>query len=185
MAFRPTPAEVNMTLPGDDLITIPILSATHAVTIAAPSADIWPWLVQMGADRAGWYSYDRLDNGGVSSARQLRSELQSLARGDVMPALPGARDAFIVADFEPQRFLILDVPMPDGSHRATWVFVLQKRSAAQTRLLVRARLNYFLLPLPSGRQMSLPVWLTRLLAGPIHDFMQSKQLRELKRRVEG
>ena len=58
--------------------------------IAAPPERVWPWRVQMGAGRAGWYSYDRIDNGGRPSADRIVPELQRLAVGDVMPAVPGA-----------------------------------------------------------------------------------------------
>jgi hypothetical protein len=61
---RATRTEARQPLPGDDLIPKPVGSLTHAVTITRPPHDVWPWLAQMGAgSRAGWYSYDFLDNG--------------------------------------------------------------------------------------------------------------------------
>jgi hypothetical protein len=68
-SVRATAAERVRPLPGDDLIRDRIGSLTHAVSIARPPRDVWPWLAQMGAGRAGWYSYDRLDNGGRQSER--------------------------------------------------------------------------------------------------------------------
>jgi hypothetical protein len=68
----------------------------HAVTIAASPESVWPWLVQMGSGRAGWYSYDWIDNDGHPSATEIIPEFQRIAPGDVLPSLPGATDSFIV-----------------------------------------------------------------------------------------
>jgi hypothetical protein len=69
-------------LPGDELIPITIGQLTHAITIHRPAADVWPWLAQMGAgSRAGWYSYDRLDNGGHPSATRVLPYLQQIHVG--------------------------------------------------------------------------------------------------------
>ena len=61
---------MSRTLPGDELVPFPRKIVTHSITINAPTEDVWPWLVQLGAGRAGWYSYDRIDNGGKPSARR-------------------------------------------------------------------------------------------------------------------
>ncbi|HET9017587.1 MAG TPA: hypothetical protein VFN57_18445, partial [Thermomicrobiaceae bacterium] len=66
---RATDDERRRPLPGDALVPDPMGVITHAITINAPSEDVWPWLVQLGAGRAGWYAWDRIDNGGVASAR--------------------------------------------------------------------------------------------------------------------
>ena len=69
----PTPLERRRPLPGDALVPEPVFASTHAITIAAPPAQVWPWIAQMGAGRAGWYSWDAIDNGGTpSSTRNLR-----------------------------------------------------------------------------------------------------------------
>ena len=74
--------EVRRPFPGADVIPGGRRSATMAVTIDAPPARVWPWLVQMGCDRAGWYAWDRLDNGGVPSAERIHPEWQDLSLGD-------------------------------------------------------------------------------------------------------
>lgn len=96
---RATPEEVSRPLPGDEVIPRPTGSATHAITIDAPPDQVWPWLVQMGCGRAGWYSYDFVDNRGRHSATTINPAWQHLAIGDVMPAVPGTRDAFVVMAF--------------------------------------------------------------------------------------
>src|SRR6266699_6233737 len=99
--------EVQRPYPGVDLVPGGKRSGTMATTIGAPPSRVWPWLVQMGCNRAGWYSYDLLDNGGRHSATTIIPALQHLAIGDVMPAVPGARDAFVVVDFTPYKMLLL------------------------------------------------------------------------------
>jgi hypothetical protein len=83
-----TAQEQAEALPGDDLLSARS-GATHAITIAAPPTAVWPWLVQMGYGRAGWYSHDRLDHGGRPSAEEVRPELQAIAVGDIIPTSAG------------------------------------------------------------------------------------------------
>src|SRR6266511_3875457 len=93
-ALHTTPAgwataeEVGRPYPGADLIPGGEHSATMAVTIEAPPASAWPWLVQIGADRAGWYSWDRLDNWGLPSAERVHPEWQEIAVGEHLAAKP-------------------------------------------------------------------------------------------------
>ncbi len=92
LQVRATAAERDKTLAGDDLIPNPIGAVNHAVTIHRPPRDVWPWLVQMGSGRAGWYSYDSIDNGRHHSAERILPEYQSISVGSVFPALPGVAD---------------------------------------------------------------------------------------------
>src|SRR2546428_8278858 len=84
-----TEEEVRRTLPGDEVVIDPTFDATRAITVEAPPEDIWPWIVQMGFGRAGWYSYDLLDNFGRRSAKQIIPSLQDVQAGDVVPMGPG------------------------------------------------------------------------------------------------
>jgi len=129
--------EPTRRLPGDELIAYPVGSLTNAVTIHAAPREVWPWLAQMGAGRGGWYSYDRLDNGGEHSAIRIIPQFQHLTRDMIFPALPGAIDGFTVASFEPEQFLVLGWKAPDGSWLVTWTFVLQILRDGATRLIVR------------------------------------------------
>jgi len=77
-SVRANNAERTPKLPGDDLVPNLLGSSTHAITIRSSRQDLWPWLAQMGAGRAGWYSYDFIDNGGHRSAERILPELQSI-----------------------------------------------------------------------------------------------------------
>jgi hypothetical protein len=186
-----TRAERAAALPGDALIPQPRVCVTHAVTIRRTPAEVWPWIAQMGADRAGWYSYDRLDNGGIASATTIRPELQELAVGDVMPALPGATAAFLVRAVRPPSELVLWVPgepttaSTDAPVRASWAFVLRPAGESHTRLLVRARLHRLLVALPRIGAVQIPGPLVAAIARPIHFVMQRKQLLGIAARAEG
>jgi hypothetical protein len=70
-----TDDELRRAMPGDELVTRPSFNATRAVTVQAQPSVIWPWIVQIGFGRAGWYSYDLLDNLGRPSARRIIAEL--------------------------------------------------------------------------------------------------------------
>jgi hypothetical protein len=140
VSVRATREEKTRALPGDDRIPQAIDTLTHGVTIRRVPRDVWPWLVQMGAgSRAGWYSYDRLDNGRQPSAMRIVPELQHPAIGSIFPALPGVTDGFTLLAIEPERMLMLGWLAPDGTAEVTWTFVLDEVSPSVTRLLVRAR----------------------------------------------
>jgi hypothetical protein len=128
-------------LPGDDLIPEPIATLTHAITIRRPARDVWPWLTQMGAgNRAGWYSYDIIDNGHRRSATRIVEALQHIAVGTLFPAVPGATDGFHVLQLESGRSLVLGWrPAPAALPVMTWAFALEEMHEGATRLVVRAR----------------------------------------------
>jgi hypothetical protein len=92
----PESEQNNRVLPGDEVIPDAAGQFTHSVVIAAPPARIWPWLVQMGCRRAGFYSLDALDNAGVRSAHDIHLDLQQLRIGDRIPATPDGDDHFEV-----------------------------------------------------------------------------------------
>jgi hypothetical protein len=98
--------------PGADLIPGAKRGATMAVTIDAPPAAVWSWLAQMGCDRAGWYGWDRLDNGGRPSAERLHPEWQQVAVGDRWPPSPSGRSWFEIAALDPERLLVFACVAP-------------------------------------------------------------------------
>jgi hypothetical protein len=77
-----TDQEVRAPMPGDDLLAKASFNATRAITIQAPPGAVWPWIVQIGYDRAGWYSYDLFDHGARPSARRILPQLQHPKVGD-------------------------------------------------------------------------------------------------------
>lgn len=130
-----TPEEWTMALPGDHAPRTPQFEILHGVTIAAPPSEVWPWLVQIGQDRAGFYSYDwleRLFATGIHNAATIRPEWQSRAVGEMVYATPpgylggifGNRPGWTITTLEPERALVLKnwgafvlLPMPDGGTR--------------------------------------------------------------------
>jgi hypothetical protein len=177
-SVRASRAEKGMPLPGDAFIPEPAGPLTHAITIHCSRQLVWPWLVQMGADRAGWYSYDFLDNGGRHSVEKIVPELQAISVGTLLPALPGVKDGFFIARYEPYRFMVLVWPGPRRSCLTTWTFVLHDLPSGWTRLIVRAN---------AGRRyrfFGLPALISKPLARQIHFIMQRKQLLEIARRAE-
>jgi len=178
-SVQATPDERRRSLPGDEFISRPIASFTHAINIRSRPHEVWPWLAQMGAGtRAGWYSYDFLDNGRKPSADRIIPQLQNIREGMVFPALPGVTEGFVIVTFEQDRFLVLGLKSPDGSLMTTWAFALEQAGPSHTRLLVRARAN------EGSRFHRLPWWLAKHIVRVIHAIMQRKQLLRISRRAE-
>ncbi|CAN5598139.1 hypothetical protein BH23CHL8_BH23CHL8_26790 [soil metagenome] len=97
-------------LPGDDLVRDPGITDTRTLTVEAPPSAVWPWLVQMGFGRGGWYSYDRMDMKG-SSANRILPEYQHLAVGDTVPTYPGGGFEARIVDREKALVLYLDTDL--------------------------------------------------------------------------
>jgi hypothetical protein len=184
-----TDDEVRRPYPGADLIPGGKRSATMAVTIAASPSRVWPWLVQMGADRAGWYSWDRLDNFGRRSAERVHPEWQQISVGDRLTAKPDGSEWWEVAVLESERFLALRMsldlrgrPFDPGGPRprlytdSLWGFRLVEVPDRGTRVVV------------SGYWSLRPRWLQPLasfiLLEPSHWIMQTRQFANLKARAE-
>jgi hypothetical protein len=165
-------------LSGDELIPNPVGSVTHAVTIRRSAHDVWPWLAQMGSGRAGWYAYDFIDNGGRPSAERILPEFQKVGVGTVFPALPGAKDVFVVVRCELDHSLVLSWRSPNGTNLTTWAFVLEQPEPNRTRLIVRGRAA------PGHSPYGLPLWLAKLTAPLAHAIMERKQLLGVQRRAE-
>ena len=134
LSWGATADEVTRAMVGDGLVKNPTFNATRAVTVNAPAERIWPWIVQMGYKRAGFYSWDILDNDGIPSAERIIPEYQNLKVGDLVP-LSEETDAAVV-DMEPNRRLLL-VFQSGGT--VTWAWGLYKIDAERTRLVTRLR----------------------------------------------
>jgi hypothetical protein len=174
-----TNAEVTMTLTGDSILPTVNLSATRGVAIHAPTADVWPWIAQLGQGRGGFYSYDKLENlvgCDIHSADRIVADWQPVEVGDHVYLHPGV--GLAVAEVVPGRALVLRGGVPMGSRKqpydSTWAFVLCPRSDAMTRLLVRERYRY---TRPWAALLVEPVELISFL-------MSQKMLRGIKTRAE-
>lgn len=173
----------RLILPGDELLPAARAEVTHHVDIEAPPEKVWPWLVQMGRRRGGWYSWDLLDNGGTRSADRIVPALQNIAVGDVLPIKAKGPEGFAVLFLDRPRALVVGDPsllpgrgtLDTHAARATWAFVLEPVGTAATRLRVRVRADY---------EPTLAASLLRPLLGALHEVMERKQLRTLKERVE-
>jgi hypothetical protein len=132
-----TLAEIARGMPGDDVISDPNFCATRAVTVEATPAEIWPWLVQMGYRRAGFYSYDRLDNDGIPSAVDLLPEHQDLEVGDSLPLT--AHDYVAVTVMAPDSSMLWEYAGDEPTTVFTWAWRLNPVDGRRTRLVTRLR----------------------------------------------
>ena len=178
-----TKEECVEALPGDDSVPSPKLQYTRAISINAPAASIWPWLIQMGQGRGGLYSYDGLENligCNIHSADCILQEYQDLKVGDHVLFGP-AENKFpgqIVAGIQPERAIImfgLDPVTRQAEKSATWVFVLDEHADDTIRLLVRGRNDY------SPGLANHILW---HIVEPITFVMERRMLRGIKSRVE-
>ncbi len=103
-AWGVDPADAALAFAGDDLVPDATVVETRGLEIDAPPDAVWPWLVQMGYNRAGWYSYDLVDMKGAS-VNEILPDLQHLAVGDLVPNSPDT--AFVVRSLEPGQSLVL------------------------------------------------------------------------------
>lgn len=150
-----TDAEVTRAFPHDSLAPHPKMQATRGITIQAPVEAVWPWLAQLGCGRAGWYSYDHLDNGGVPSATSILPEFQSIALGDKIGMTPDGKMAMPVAALEAPHLMVLggtmdgrgqtdDINDPALTKYFNWIIIilLEEAGAGATRLLIRNRAGW-------------------------------------------
>ncbi len=143
-----TKAECQMLLPGDTLVADPAIQTTEAVYIDAPVSAVWPWLLQMGQDRGGFYGFEGLTNLAGLRHRdtdRIHPEWQQLAVGDVVRLAPegwmGLPDGvtLTVADIVPEKYLVLGAAQPGQRCNAVWSFHVQPHWEDRVRLLTRTR----------------------------------------------
>lgn len=169
-----TAAEIEGPVVGDDLVPDPATAATRCIDLPAPPDAVFPWLRQMGFGRAGWYSYDWLDNLGRRSATTIHPEWQHVTSGDPVPGGPIAFEAAIV---EPPRAFVLRLPPAGRLRRRIWfTLAYELRDAPNgTRLVSRMRAR---IDAPGGRLVA------RYLLGPGDGLMVRRQLRGLATRLD-
>ena len=197
LALRPrllrwgaTTQEAAGPLPGDEIVPGPRMQTTRAVTIAAPASDIWPWLVQLGAGRGGFYSYDWLENAAgldIRSADRIRPELQRLLVGDIIPLSPDGGLPVRILESEAVLGLGGSIDLRTGKMspagvRPTgprldvgWTFVLRPAGPHATRLLSRTRYDYS--PVAEGVVL-------RTLLEPVQFLMERRMLLGIRSRAQ-
>ncbi|MFI5894022.1 SRPBCC family protein [Actinoplanes sp. NPDC051513] len=138
LTWGATPAEASAAMPGDGLLPRSQYCATRAITIDAPPERVWPWLVQVGVGRGGWYADDLLDNLARPSLGEIVPELQDLRVGQRLAMTPqaGERTAFTVDSFEQPSWLLWRTP------NRTFAWRLTPLSGDRTRLVSRMRTTY-------------------------------------------
>jgi hypothetical protein len=184
-----TGEEAGRSLPGDDLVLQPRAGYTQAITVRAPVAAVWPWLVQIGQGRGGFYSYELLENlvgCDIHNADRILPEFQDLRPGDgvrLHPKVP----AIPVAAVEPQQAILLCSSEPIGQKSdrtagpaeyfaTTWLFYVEALADGRTRLISRYRLGYT----PRfGNDLAY-----RGFVEPISTVMQRRMLLGIKARAE-
>jgi hypothetical protein len=171
--------EVAMELLGDQFLPVANLSATRAITIDRPPDDVWPWLVQLGQLRGGFYSYDFLENlvgCRIHSADRIVPAWQSIHVGAQVDLYPGV--GLTVVEIQAGRGLVLRGALPaldkPAPYDFTWAFVLREAPNRTTRLVVRERYRY-------------TCWWAPLLVEPVQlisFLMSQKMLRGIRDRAQ-
>ncbi len=137
LTWGSTNEEIACPMPGDEVLELPTFNATRAVTIEATPEEIWPWIIQIGYRRAGFYSYDVLDNDGIPSAERILPEYQNLKVNELIPLTETANVR--VTELDSQKFMVLVFEVEGTWSNATWVWGLYPEDASHTRLVTRLR----------------------------------------------
>jgi hypothetical protein len=187
--YGATRDERSRPLPGDELVDDPLLVTTHAITIDAPPAQIWPWLIQVGWHQGGWYTSRWVDRllfpANWASAETIIPELQHRTVGDFVPdGPPDSECGFVIEALEPERHLVLRSRSHFPKEWRTrygawmdwsWVFVLDDLGGGRTRFLLRTRARV------GPRWLAVAYWLT---LAPADLVMARQMLRGVKARAE-
>ena len=118
MNWGATAEDVGRYMVGDELHENPRFDATRAVEINATPEQIWPWIVQMGYSKGGFYGFDKLDNGGIPSAERIIPEYQNLKVGDSIPSGEYTR-----GERKGELFYLLEVVEMEPHESMLWVFL--------------------------------------------------------------
>jgi hypothetical protein len=180
--------------PGDEIVPSPRWAWHHAIEIAAPACEVWPWIVQIGADRGGFYSYEALENlagCALHNADRIHPEWQDLRVGDglrvhpKMPPLPihwvergrgfvaGTR---VVAGTE--TIVPIGEALPAEHLAVSWLFALEPKGQERTRFVSRYRVSY-------GDQLATRISMGPVLVEPIGTVMDLRMLEGVRDRVAG
>jgi hypothetical protein len=177
-----TAGEVQSAWTGDHLLPHPLGASTHAITIRSPAAQVWPWIVQIGQGRGGFYSYAWVENllgCQIENASRILPEHQQLRVGDPVWLHPNA-PPLTVAIVEPGHTLVLAATEEQDGFQVvsgTWAFFLRELGEHAARLIVRSRWSW---------PPTLFRWVGyRLGLEPMHFVMERRMLLGIKERAEG
>ena len=173
-----TDDEVARRLPGDELVSNPIRVSTRALTVHAPVSAVWPWLVQIGQERGGLYSYEGLENligCQITNADHIVPEWQHPQPGDRIGLGPEGYPFFSVAEVQPERAFILRGG-DDTYTGASWVFYVEPVDASTTRLIVRMR--------SAASLTQVEAFFNDVVTPPLHFIMEREMLYGVARRAE-
>jgi hypothetical protein len=139
-----SPQEVSASLPGDELVLSPNIGYTRAISVNASPEQIYPWIVQIGAEKGGWYSYEWFETSVLrcqnTNADRIHEEWQGLKVGDKVKMCPDENmpPAYLVARMDPDHAIVLG--HKDGNKWVeVWQFVLLPQEDGTTRLVIRSR----------------------------------------------
>jgi hypothetical protein len=164
-----TADEAARPMPGDGILGPGAPSTTRAIAIGVPARQVWPWLAQIGYGRAGWYSYDWLDNDGQPSATQIRPEWQHLRPGDQILMMPGA--GLDVTEVEDGHYFTAQAP----GQTMSWFLAVEPLGPHCCRLISRWRARWHITPASA-------LWIA--LSDPGTFIMERKMLLGIKARAE-
>ncbi|MFC2036029.1 hypothetical protein ACFLUJ_07935 [Chloroflexota bacterium] len=183
--------ELQEELPGDELVNNVKGWYNHAITINATPADVWPWIVQLGQNKGGFYSYELLENivgSKIHNADNIVPEFQNTVIGDKVAMTPKAAP-YIVATIESGQAFVLQLrvnlqtqesvdntqPLPNKYQDSSWVFFLGETSEGTTRLISRSRNDW--------NQSKTNTFIYSMF-GVISQAMDRKMLKGIKKRAE-
>ena len=164
-----TASEVARPMPGDGILGAGAACTTRAITIGVPAHRVWPWLAQLGYGRAGWYSYDWLDNDGQPSARHVHAEWQQLRPGDQILMMPGS--GLDVTGVEDGRYFTARAP----DQAMSWSLAAEPAGQRGCRLISRWRARWHLTPASAA-------WIA--LSEPGAFIMERRMLAGIRARAE-
>jgi len=158
--------EVHGALPGDDLLRAGAPSTTRAITIGAPPEHVFPWLLQIGFGRGGWYSYDWIDNDGLPSVERIEPGLR-FEVGDRIEMMPGFGP--VVRAIEPDRHIV------SGGDTDSWCLLVEPTDDSRTRLISRWKQDW-------SRTLATYAWMA--IADPGAFIMERKMLVRIRELAE-
>jgi hypothetical protein len=173
--------EVTAAMPGDEVVPGAQFNATRAITVNARPEEVWPWMMQLGYGRGGFYTYDLIDNGGVPSADRIIGQYQDVKAGDLIPMFHqshGLAIAYQVDAFRRNEWMLwVHRPRAGEAPDSTWSWTLTVLPGGRTRLVTRMKQDY--------RWQAFRLATFNLILMEFGDFaMERRMLKGIKARAE-